>query len=138
MIKKSLANMENNITNDTSYIAIGTIISSVINCEGNIHVSGICEGDINTKQNLILNDIGKITGNIIAKSAMISGTVEGDLRVTGSLTLHAKAKVKGNIYAKHLITEEGAEINGLIKTSAEVDINSEQLVKEVPLQKKAG
>ena len=69
---------------------------------------------------------------------MISGIIEGDLRVTESLTLHAKAKVKGNIYAKHLITEEGAEINGLLKTGSKVDINSEQLVKEVPLQMKAG
>ncbi len=138
MHKSSLANMENNRTNNTSFIAVGTIISADITCEGNIHISGIADGEINTQQHLILNDTGKITGNITAKSAMISGIIEGDLRVTESLTLHAKAKIKGNIYAKHLITEEGAEINGLIKTGAEVDINSEQLVKEVPLQKKVG
>ena len=132
--------MENDRTNNTTFIAIGTIISANITCEGNIHISGSADGEINTKQDLILNETGKIKGNIIAKSAIISGSVEGDLKVTGSLTLHAKAKakVKGNIYAKHLITEEGAEINGLLKTGSTVDKNSEQLIKEVSLQKKAG
>ena len=130
--------MENDRTNNTTFIATGTTISADISCEGNIHISGSAKGEINTKQYLILNETGIIKGNIIAKSAIISGTVEGDLRVTGSLTLHSKAKVKGNIYAKHLITEEGAEINGLLKTGSTVDKNSEQLIKEVSLQKKAG
>lgn len=128
--------MENYGTNYTSFIAVGTIISAGITCEGNIHISGIVDGEIHTQQHLILNDTGKITGYIIAKSGMISGLVEGDLRITDCLTLHAKAKVKGNIYAKHLITEEGAEINGLLNTGSEVDIKAKQLVKDVPLQKK--
>ena len=130
--------MKNNSINNTSFIAVGTIISADITCEGNLHISGIVEGDITTKQHLILNDTGIITGNVIAKTSMISGIVEGELRITDSLTLHTKAKVKANIYAKNLITEEGAEINGLLKTGSEINIITEQVVKEVPLQKKAG
>lgn len=130
--------MKDSRTNNTSFIAEGTTIKADITSEGNIHISGIADGEIITKQHLILNDTGRITGNTIAKTAMISGTVEGDLRVTETLKLHAKARVHGNIYARDLVTEQGAEVNGLLRTGKDVKVLSEQVVKEVPLQKKAG
>ena len=130
--------MKDTRTNNTSFIAEGTTIKADMTSEGNIHISGIADGEIITKQHLILNDTGRIKGNTIAKTAMISGTIEGDLRVTETLKLHAKARVLGNIYAKQLVTEEGAEINGILRTGKDVKVLSEQAVKEVPLQKKAG
>ena len=130
--------MKDNRTNNTSFIAEGTTLKADITSEGNIHISGTADGQIITKQHLILNDSGRITGNTIAKTAMISGLIEGDLRVTETLKLHSKARVLGNIYAKYLVTEEGAEINGMLRIGSEVKVLTEQVVKEVPLQKKAG
>lgn len=130
--------MKDTRTNNTTFIAEGTTIKADITCEGNIHISGIAHGEIITKQHLILNDSGKISGNIIAKTAMISGTIEGDLRITETVTLHAKAIVNGNIYAKQLVTEHGAEINGMLRTGKDVKVLVDQTIKEVPLQKKAG
>ncbi len=130
--------MKETTTNNATFIAEGTTIKADLTSEGNVHISGIADGEIITKNHLILNDTGKITGNTVAKTAMISGTIEGDLRVTETLKLHAKAKVMGNIFAKHLITEQGAVINGMIRTGKEVKILTDQIVKEVHLQKKAG
>lgn len=130
--------MKNTRTNNTSYIAEGTSMKADITSEGNIHISGIADGEIITKEHLVLNESGRITGNTIAKTALISGTIEGDIRVTETLTLHAKARVFGNIYAKNLITEQGAEINGVLRTGLDVKVLTEHAVKEVPLQKKAG
>lgn len=130
--------MKDSRTNSINFIAEGTILTANITSEGNIHISGIVDGEIMTKQHLILNDTGRITGNTIAKTAMLSGTVEGDLRITESLTLHSKARVFGNIYAKQLITEQGSEINGTLRTGKEVKVLTEQIIKEVPLQKRAG
>ncbi len=130
--------MKDTRTNNTSYIAEGTTLKANMTSEGNIHISGIVDGEIITKQHLILNDTGKITGNTIANTAMISGYIEGDLRVTETLKIHANAKINGNIFAKHLVTEEGAEINGILRTGKDVKVLAEQIIKEVPLQKKAG
>lgn len=125
-------------TPNTSYIAEGTTLKANISSEGNIHISGIADGEIKTNQHLVLNEKGRITGNTIAKTAIISGLIEGDLRVTDTLTLHSKARILGNIYTQNLITEQGAEINGLLKTGKDVQVLTEAIVKEVPLQKKAG
>ncbi len=124
--------------NNTSFIAEGTTITANIQSDGNIHISGSVMGEINTKLHLILNKKGRINGNTIAKTAIISGEIDGDLRILHTLTLHASAKVNGNIYAKHLITEQGAEINGNIKTGNGVNVLEEQTANEVSLQKKAG
>lgn len=130
--------MKNTSINNTSYIAENTTMKADITTEGNIHISGKVDGEIITKEHLVLNESGTITGNTIAKTALLSGTIEGDIRVTETLTLHSKAKVYGNIYAKQLITEQGAEINGILRTGKDIKVLTEQSVKEVPLQKKAG
>ncbi len=123
---------------NTSFIAEGTSVDADINSEGNIHISGVVDGNIITKEHLILNDIGKINGNVNAKTAIISGTIKGDLRIAENLKLLAKAKIIGNIFAKEFSTEEGAEINGMLKIGKDIHVAPEQVVKEVSLQKKAG
>ena len=130
-------------TASTTYIDEKTHLTGDIICESKIHISGKLDGDLITKDQLILNPTGSIQGKVVAKQAMLSGTINGNVRVTDTLTLNEKAVLTGDIYAKKLVMESGAVINGRIHIGKEVNVLTEVAEKdnfeqEYPLQKKAG
>ena len=128
---------EKNI-NTTSFIHQDTEIIGDLSSDGSLHISGSVKGQINISQLLVLDKQGSISGDLNASEAKISGKVEGEIRITGTLTLHPEARVTGNIIARNLITEAGAIVDGEIRVGKKVDVQSIEILAELPLQKKAG
>ena len=124
--------------NTTSFIHQDTEINGDLSSDGSLHISGSVKGQINISQLLVLDKQGSITGDLNASEAKISGKVEGEIRITGTLTLHPEARVTGNIIARNLITEAGAIVDGEIRVGKKVDVQSIEILAELPLQKKAG
>ena len=125
-------------TNTTTYIHQDTTVTADISCTGNLHIAGNVEGNITINGLLILNDTGSINGEFFASEAKLSGSVTGNLRIDGTITLHTGAKVTGNIFARNLITEAGAQINGLIKTGKSVNLKEVVETEFTVMQKKVG
>ena len=124
--------------NTTSFIHQNTVINGNLTSDGNMHISGSIKGQATISELLVLDKTGSIIGDLNAKEAKISGTIEGEVRIEGTLTLHSEAKVSGNIFARHLITEAGALVNGEIRVGKNVDVQKDEIITAIPLQKKAG
>ena len=106
------------VVNETSNSPLVNIISEGTKIIGNIHshsdmrISGVIDGEVNSKGKLIVSNVGKVNGNITSADLDIAGRVEGEVRVFNKLILRKSAIVDGDIYIKTLIVEEGAAING--------------------------
>lgn len=124
--------------NTTSFIHQNTVINGSLTSDGNVHISGSIQGQAIISELLVLDKTGSIIGDLNAKEAKVSGTIEGEVRIEGTLTLHPEAKVTGNIFARHLITEAGALVNGEIRVGKNVDVQKDEIITAIPLQKKAG
>ena len=93
-------------------ISEGTKLNGNLITHSDIRISGVIDGEANSKGKLIVTVVGKVIGNIASADADIAGRVEGEVRVFNKLILRKSAIVDGNIYTKTLIVEEGATING--------------------------
>lgn len=128
-----------NTVNTTTFIHHDTTLTAEITCEGNLHISGTINGNVEAKSLVVIDQGGSITGNLQASETKISGKVVGDLRIQGTLTLLPSAIITGNIFARNLVTETGARIDGSLMVGKNVDIASASVFEEnLPLQKKAG
>jgi cytoskeletal protein CcmA (bactofilin family) len=93
-------------------ISEGTKLNGNLITHSDIRISGVIDGEANSKGKLIVTVVGKVIGNITSADADIAGRIEGEVRVSNKLILRKSAIVDGDIYTKSLIVEEGAEING--------------------------
>ncbi len=112
--RKKNKKVVNRISNSpaVNIISEGTKVMGNIHSNSDMRISGVVDGEANSKGKLIVTIIGKVSGNIASADADIAGRVEGEVRVFNKLILRKSAIVDGNIYTKTLIVEEGAAING--------------------------
>ena len=96
----------------TTIVAKGTVIEGKFNCPDNVRLDGEINGEVRIDKRLVMGENGKITGNTVAKDAIIKGRIQGDIIVKDSLQLTETAVIEGNISAKTMIVEEGAKYNG--------------------------
>jgi len=96
-----------------THIGDGTQIKGDINSSGGIRIDGEFEGNINTKEFLIIGKNGKIKVNEAkVKDANIAGNFEGKLFAENKIHLEKGANFKGEITCKLLVIEEGVIFNG--------------------------
>ncbi len=96
-----------------SSIAENTFIKGEIVSEGEIHLSGNVEGNINAKT-LYVAKGGKLTGSVVVDNLTVSGHIEGDV-VAEKAFFKKTGKIKGEIKYRILAVEEGAELLAVLK-----------------------
>lgn len=110
--------------NTSTFIHQDTVLTAEISSQGSLHVSGTIHGNAEVKSLAMIDHTGKIIGNLLADEAKISGIVEGDLHIKNTLTLLSTAKIQGNIIANNLVSESGAQIEGLVKISPKASVSN--------------
>lgn len=142
MVELTLPNMKNYAAvNNVTIIQKNSLIEGSLDSTGKVHVSGSVKGNINTKEHVVINDGGIVTGNITTQRAEISGKLNGDIRVTDLLVLKETALIFGDIYAKNLEILQGAQVNGMIYSGKNVDVlekKGSEAKTNLPPQRKAG
>lgn len=83
--------------------------------EGNLRIDGRFQGTLETNGNILIGEGAEVDADIDAQNVSIAGTVRGDVRGK-RIQLLRYGRVVGDIQAEVLITEEGAQINGSVKT----------------------
>lgn len=126
--KSKTAKTVNNKQNAPSvtFITKDTIIKADMFCNDDVRIAGTIDGEVESKQKLILSQTGSVTGSITSPEADVSGKINGDVRVSSKLTLRATAVIDGEIYAKKLSIEDGAKITGALKVGPEVDTTNKK------------
>ena len=137
MFKKARNRQPTSNTSESPVAASKTQVNTVIGrsttIEGNIHfigvlkVDGMIKGDLKAegdKSILIINENGRIQGNIDASNVMVNGTIEGTVKASNKVELFQNAKILGDLYYHLLEMEVGSTVNGKL-VNVSVNNNAE-------------
>jgi len=101
-----------NGTQLNSVIGEGSIFEGKFYIDGSLQIDGRFEGEIKTKEQVIVGESGKVKTDIDAKRVTVSGTVIGNINAEESVFLLSTGRVLGNIKAPRVHIEDGVVIQG--------------------------
>ncbi len=119
-------NRKRKVTRIDSLIGQHTKIKGEISFSGGLHVDGIIEGSIIARKDqessvLTLSEQGTIRGDIRVPNVIINGTVQGNVYAEEHTELALNARIIGNVYYNLIEMAMGAEVNGSLIHSADMD-----------------
>jgi cytoskeletal protein CcmA (bactofilin family) len=104
------------VTRIDSLIGQQTEINGEIVFAGGLHIDGKIEGNITADDNsgavLTVSEQGVITGDVRVPNIILNGTVRGNVYAEEHVELALNARVIGNVYYNLIEIAMGAEING--------------------------
>ena len=101
-----------------SVIGEGSIFKGKFYINGSLQVDGRFEGEVKTRDQLIVGEMGKVKTDIVAKKVTVGGTVIGNIEAEEEVALLSTGRVLGNIKAPKIQIEDGVVIRGEISVSA--------------------
>lgn len=96
-------------------IGKGSEFDGKLTFEGQVHIEGKFNGQINTRDTLIVGQSAKVTAEISAGTVVIHGSVEGNIKASVLIEIHASGRVKGNLESPALSIQKGAMFEGSSK-----------------------
>ncbi len=96
-------------------IGKGSEFDGKLTFEGQVHIEGKFNGQINTRDTLIIGQSAKVTAEISAGTVVIHGQVEGNIKAAALIEIHATGRVKGNLESPALSIQKGATFEGTSK-----------------------
>ena len=93
----------------------GSEFEGKLTFEGQVRIDGKFNGQIVTKDVLVIGDGARVQAEINAGTVIINGTVEGNVRAAQLIELHAPARVKGNLESPALTMDRGVIFEGTSK-----------------------
>ena len=88
-----------NETKIVSIIGVGTQVTGDISSQGTIRIEGEVAGRIQCEDTIVVQETGKVTGELIAGQVIVSGTVEGNINAHDRIEITSTGKVMGDICA---------------------------------------
>jgi cytoskeletal protein CcmA (bactofilin family) len=93
----------------------GSEFEGKLTFEGQVRIDGKFNGQIVTKDVLVIGDGARVQAEINAGTVIINGTVEGNVRAAQLIELHAPARVKGSLESPALTMDRGVVFEGTTK-----------------------
>jgi cytoskeletal protein CcmA (bactofilin family) len=98
--------------NLNAFLGEGTSFKGTLTFEGTVRIDGRLEGEIFTKDTLVVGEGALVTASIHAGVVVISGTVRGNITAERKVDIHASGRLYGNISTPSLVIEEGVVFEG--------------------------
>jgi cytoskeletal protein CcmA (bactofilin family) len=99
-------------SNLTAFLGEGTSFKGTLTFEGTVRIDGKLEGEIITKDTLVVGDGAQVNASIQAGVVEIGGTVHGNITADRKVDIRASGRLYGNISAPSLVIEEGVVFEG--------------------------
>jgi cytoskeletal protein CcmA (bactofilin family) len=96
-----------------SFLGSDVTITGNIGGDGNLHIDGRVDGDVQCGA-IIIGNSGQVNGNITATEAKIAGSVNGTV-AANTLTIEASARISGDLSYDSVSVETGAQVEGRVK-----------------------
>ena len=109
-----------------SFLGSEVTITGNIGGQGNLHIDGRVDGDVNCAS-LIIGNAGQVNGNITADDAKIAGSVTGTVSAK-VLTIEARARIVGDLSYDSVSVETGAQVEGRVKRLTREDAGGLKLI----------
>ncbi|MCE5206053.1 MAG: polymer-forming cytoskeletal protein [Porphyromonadaceae bacterium] len=93
--------------------------------EGIIRIDGKVEGNISSKQGIILGEKAAVNGTLESDQIIIFGYITGTIR-SKELILKSSGSVQGDIISDFLQSEKGSRFNGNLKIGPQGEQQVEQ------------
>ncbi len=98
----------------TAFLSSGTNFKGDLTFEGTVRIDGRFEGNINSKDSLVIGENAAVDAEVHVGKIIISGRVSGNIAAAESVEINSKAQVHGNIKlnGNKLTIHEGAVFSG--------------------------
>jgi cytoskeletal protein CcmA (bactofilin family) len=83
--------------------------------DGQVRIDGKFQGQINTKDVLVIGDGARVNAEINAGTVIVNGSVEGNIKASQMIELHQPGRVKGNLDTPALSIDRGVVFEGSCK-----------------------
>lgn len=93
----------------------GSEFEGKLSFEGQVRIDGKFNGQIITKDVLVVGDGARVNAEVNAGTVIIHGLVEGNIRATQLVEVHQPGRIKGNIETPNLSIDKGVMFEGTCK-----------------------
>jgi cytoskeletal protein CcmA (bactofilin family) len=93
----------------------GSEFDGKLTFEGQVRIDGKFNGQISTKDTLVIGEGAKVTAEISAGTVIVNGVVEGNIKASQLVELHQPGRVKGSIDTPSLSMDRGVILEGTVK-----------------------
>ena len=98
--------------NLNAFLGEGTSFAGKLTFEGTVRIDGKLEGEIFTKDTLVIGESATVRAEIHAGIIVIGGTVYGNITAVKKVEIHGGARLYGNIRTPRLSIAEGVVFEG--------------------------
>jgi cytoskeletal protein CcmA (bactofilin family) len=98
--------------NLNAFLGEGTAFNGNLTFEGSVRIDGRLDGEIFTKDTLVVGKGAEVKADIHAGAISVTGEVHGNITVERKAELHAGARLFGNISTPSLVMAEGVIFEG--------------------------
>jgi cytoskeletal protein CcmA (bactofilin family) len=98
--------------NLNAFIGEGTTFKGNLSFQGTVRVDGRLEGEILTKDTLVVGSTAEIKADIDAGTLVVGGTIHGNVTAQKKIELQSGARLQGNISTPSLVIAEGVIFEG--------------------------
>jgi len=95
-----------------AFLGEGTSFKGTLTFEGTVRIDGKLEGEIFTKDTLVIGEGAQVNATIHAGVIEIGGTVHGNIVAERKVEIRASGRLYGNISTPSLVIEEGVIFEG--------------------------
>jgi len=95
-----------------AFIGEGTAFKGTLSFQGTVRVDGKLDGEIFTKDTLVVGKSAVIRADILAGALVIGGTIHGNITAEKKVELNSGARLYGNISTPSLVIAEGVVFEG--------------------------
>ena len=103
---------------DETVIGEGASIEGTVRSDRSIRVRGAVQGEIESKQQVVVEESAKVSARISAEHVTVLGEVDGSIECSGRLEIASSARVTGEVSASTLVIQEGAFFEGNLRMSS--------------------
>lgn len=93
-------------------VGAGTVIKGEIIIKDSGRIDGLVEGTVTSDQDVVIGEGGEVSGDIVARRAMIGGKVNGFINAKDKVVLEDKGHLDGNVRTRVLKVADGAFFHG--------------------------
>ena len=98
--------------NLNAFLGEGTSFKGNLTFEGTVRIDGKLEGEIFTKDTLVVGEGATVKATIHTGVLVVGGAVHGDITAEKKVELHASARLYGNLSTPLLSIAEGVIFEG--------------------------
>ena len=95
-----------------AFLGEGTDFKGILTFEGTVRIDGKLEGEVYTKDTLIIGESAVVAAEINVNTVVVSGMVRGNITATSKVEVYRPGKIFGNVKTPSLFIEEGVIFEG--------------------------